>query len=377
MSDEGKSFRLRYVGARFDDARLPVDVLSDLPAFRDLLVAFAKDGWRALNSDRQRVPKGFDKSISFDLVAIEPGSAIPKLDWNRRTAQTQLPGFADELEQIVGTSFQEVVSLIDGAGYNRFPKTLPSEHIRALNKLGAGLREGERIEFQNTRGTDGKVVYLDSYRRKSLITRVRETYQARFEGIGTLVGTKANDGADGYIVVKTIEHGEIEIFVDLERVVNEFDGNIHADVQFELQIELDNNDRYRGLIEVHDVGLIDAQIGAELLRCRTRLAEIRELRNGWHEGGGLAIDMAAVAAAEKFLLKKPSLCGAYKIYPTEEGGVLFEFESNGWDFSLEFGENGSIEIYGIEVGGPGEMESLLFDEVGDDFMKEFDIRVGR
>ncbi|MFM0454151.1 hypothetical protein PQR21_27535 [Paraburkholderia nemoris] len=377
MSDEGKSFRLRYVGARFDDARLPVDVLSDLPAFRDLLVAFAKDGWRALNSDRQRVPKGFDKSLSFDLVAIEPGSAIPKLDWNRRTAQSQLPGFADELEQIVGASFKEVVSLIDGAGHDRFPKFLPSEHIRALNKLGSGLREGERIEFQNTQGTDGKVVYLDSYRRKKLITEVRETYQARFEGVGMLVGTKASDGKDGYIVVKTVEHGEIEISVDLERVVKEFDGNIYGDVQFELQIELDHNDRYRGVIEVHDVGLIDAQIGAELLRCRARLADIRNLRDGWHEGGGLRIHDAAVAAAEKFLLKRPSLCGAYKIYPTEEGDVLFEFESNGWDFSLEFGETGNIEIYGIQVDGPGEMEPLLFDEIGDDFMKEFDSRVGR
>lgn len=59
MADEEKSFRLRYVGSRFDNARLPVDVLSDLPAFRDLLAAFAKDEWLSLNSDRQRVPKGF------------------------------------------------------------------------------------------------------------------------------------------------------------------------------------------------------------------------------------------------------------------------------------------------------------------------------
>jgi hypothetical protein len=375
MSDEGKDFRLRYVGTRFDNARLPVDVLSDLPAFRDLLAAFAKDGWRALNSDRQRVPKGFDKGLSFDLLAIEPGSAVPRLNWNRHTAQTHLPGFADELEEIVDASFNEIVSLIDGAGHDRFPKSLPSEHVRALNKLGAGLRDDERIEFQGTHGTDGNVVYLDNYRRKKLITRVRETYQARFEGIGTLIGTRATE-EEGYISFKTAEHGEIEVVVDLERV-KEFDGNIYADVQFDLQIELDNNDRYRSVIEVHDVGLIDAQIGAELVRCRARLNDIRILPEGWHDGGGSAIGSAAVAAADKFLSKRPSLSGAYKIYPTEEGGVLFEFESNAWDLSVEFGANGSVEIYGIQLNGAGELEPVHFDEAGEDFMKEFDVRVGR
>ena len=50
-----RSFRLRYVGARFEGKRLPVEVLSDLAAFRDLVVAFAKDEWRKLNPARTRL----------------------------------------------------------------------------------------------------------------------------------------------------------------------------------------------------------------------------------------------------------------------------------------------------------------------------------
>ena len=87
--------KLRYVGARFNGAKLPLDVLADLPAFRDLVVAFAKDLWRKQNADRQRVPRGFDRSMSFDLTAIEDGSAIPNLTWDRESAQSCLPGFAD------------------------------------------------------------------------------------------------------------------------------------------------------------------------------------------------------------------------------------------------------------------------------------------
>lgn len=65
------------------------------------------------------------------------------------------------------------------------------------------------------------------------------------------------------------------------------------------------------------------------------------------------------------------MCGAYKIYPTEQGGILFEFESNGWDFSVELDNVGAVEMYGIQVeGGRGEMEPVTFDEVGDQFMME-------
>jgi hypothetical protein len=49
MFCQEESFRLRYVGARFKGKRLPVEVLSDLAAFRDPVVAFAKAEWRSLN----------------------------------------------------------------------------------------------------------------------------------------------------------------------------------------------------------------------------------------------------------------------------------------------------------------------------------------
>ncbi|MCK0510024.1 hypothetical protein GO608_002810 [Aromatoleum buckelii] len=75
--------------------------------------------------------------------------------------------------------------------------------------------------------------------------------------------------------------------------------------------------------------------------------------------------------------KRPSLCGAYRIFPTEEGGILFEFEINDWDFSVAFASDGSVEMYGIQIDGTGEMDPVRFGEIEDDFMKEFDDRVGR
>ena len=367
--------RLRYVGGRFVGARLPLDVLADLPAFRDLLVAFAKEEWRTVNSGRQRVPKGFDKSLSFDLTAIENGSAVPKLSWDRASAQQYLPGFADELKEIVDTSFSNIVNLFDDAALGKFPKALASEHVRALNKFASSLRDDERIEFLDRKGSDGNVVYIDNFRRKSLITKVRETYEARFEGSGTLVGIFADEV--GCIEVNTDVHGLIKINLDRDLVKTDFDGNIGSRVQFDLQIELDNTDKFRSIVEVHAVLLIDERIAADLDRCKIRLNEIQNLKDEWDDSGGLAINPAAVDSANSFLVRRPHFCSEYKIFPTAAGGVLFEFESNGWDLSLEFAPSGAVEFFGIEIDGSGEIDPVHFENIDGYLIAEFDKYAGR
>ncbi len=373
MPTRHKSFELRYVGARFAGKRLPVELLSDLSAFRDLVAAFSKDKWRHLNAHRQRLPKGFDKSISFDLVGLEDGSAVPKLDWRRELAQEMLPDFADEVEELVGHSYSDVLELLDGVGREQFPAALSSEHIHALNRLGAGLVSGERIEFLGSKGFDGNVVYLDATRRKALITRVRETYQTRYEDIGTLVGLHL----DGRINVETERFGELSLPVDPARIHDEFDGSTGSSVQFSLQIELDNRDSIRGVIEVYDVDLIDAELSGSLERCRQRLEEISCLKHGWHEGAGEPVLPIAAGLAKLLLSKRPLLAGGYRIYPTEAGGVLFEFIANNWDLSVEISNSGFVEFYGVKVDGPDELTPLRFQGLTEEFFQQYDEVTGR
>jgi len=375
---EDLDIQLRYVGERFNGAKLPLDVLADLPAFRDLIVAFAKELWRIQNADRQRVPKGFDRSMSFDLTAIEDGSAIPRLTWDRVTAQARLPGFADELQSLVDEAFGQVVSLVDNAANDIFPKALTAEHVRALNRFGSSLRDDERIEFVGRQDKTGNVVYLDSARRKSLITKVRETYVSRFEGTGTLIGVFApSDQFIGRVTVDTQAYGAIDIGVERERVIAEFDGNIGGQVQFELEVELDNADNYRSVVELHGLTLIDEQIAAELARCNARLQEITALGDGWDDENSRAISASAYQAAVAFLHKRPVMSSLYKIFPTSDGGVLFEFEKNGWDLSVEFSPGGGVEFFGIEVNGDGDFLPFHFDGVNAHFIEQFDKRVGR
>jgi len=371
MADEPKIFSLHYKGSRFRNARLPVDVLSDFPAFRDLLVSYAKDEWRRRHADRQRVPKGFDKSLAFDLVEIKDGSAIPQLEWNRSSAQVNLPGFADEIEEIVEAAYGDVVALIEGQTGR--VSALSSEKVRALNRFGAGLRENEKIELPDR--ASSKVVYLDAFRRKQLITGARETYQTRFEGIGELVGTSVRNDYEGSITVRTFEYGDITVPADPSQVREEFDGNLQHDVQFELLVELDSQDQFRRVADVFDIGVVDDELGAALTICRNRLEEIRSLDAGWNDGTGAEITDHALAAAEAFLAKRPAYCSAFRIFPTDSGGVLVDFEHAGWDYSVELTRLGGVEMYGVEIDGNGELEPIGFGGVTEDFLAIFDGRM--
>lgn len=370
MLDEPTIFSLHYKGSRFRNARLPVEVLADLPAFRDLLVSYAKDEWRRRNLDRQRVPKGFDKSLAFDLITIEEGSAIPRLEWNRDSAQVNLPGFADEIEEIVEAAYDDVVALIDGQD-GRIT-ALNAEKVRALNRFGAGLRDNETIEL--TSRSNGGVVYFDALRRKQLITGARETYLTRIEGVGELIGTYVPSGYQGHIVVRTEKYGNINIPVDPLQIYEEFANELNNEVQFELLAELDSQDRFRSVSDVFEVGIVFDEVRAVFEKAMKRLSELRALADGWHDGAGKQIAGDALEGVGQFFAQRPAFCELYRIYPTEEAAILIDFEIYGWDYSIEFGSDGAIEMYGIEVDGDAEMEPLDFQSV-DALVAEFDKRI--
>ena len=367
MADESaKIFSLTYQGLRFNGAHLPVEVLSDLSAFRDLLVAYAKDEWRNRNPERKRIPRGFENSFSFDLVRILEGSAIPQLEWNRTSTQAELPGL-DEIGDILETAYSNVVSLI---GETVAVTVLNAEKLRALNRFGAGLRDNEKIEMTDKRTSN--VVHLDTDRRRELITAVRGNYRTRFEGIGLLTGTNVMGGPGSFVKVFTDRYAVIEIPVEHDEIVSDFDGNLYAEVQFQLLVELDSRDRFRSVVEVFDIGVVDND---DFKKCRTRIDEIGTLKDGWNDGQGNQITQAALDAAQRFCIKHPTYCGLFRLYPTEVGGVLIDFEYHGWDFSVEISTTGGVEMYGIEIDGRQEMKPTVFPDLNSDFDAEFNRRV--
>ena len=377
MTTERKIFKLHYVGARFRQRRLPLDVLMDLPAFRDLIVSYVEAEWRAAHKTRKRLPKGFDQSLAFTLVDIGDGSAVPILEWDLDAAQPELPEFKDVMESYVERSFARAMALIDGADVQSAIIRQSPATGSALARLGLGLRDDERIEFVESRGTDGKVVFLDQRRRRSLISRRSDTHQTRFDSVGKLLGCRIDpEETDGSIIVSTEEHGEIRIPAAPERVRAYFGNNIGADVQFRLLILLDSSNTFRNIIEVFEVDVIDETIAANLERCRARVDALCALEGGWHDGGAVAITDEATSAVSRLLSARPHLAGSFRIYPTETGGFLLELVHRGWDYGIEIGPTGSVEIYGVRVDGPDEVYNETFGAIDDVFFERFDTLTG-
>jgi hypothetical protein len=212
-------------------------------------------------------------------------------------------------------------------------------------------------------GSDGNVVFLDKRRRERLITSVRDSYQIRYDGTGKLIGSGVDpSGTNGRINIHTEEYGTITLPVTADRVRSVFDGSVESEVYFRLHIELDNNEAVRSIVDVFDVDVIPPRVMASLSVSRNRIASLTLLQDGWHDGRGRAPTAKAAAASLRLLSRKPEMADSYSIFPTDDGGLLFEFVRQGWNHSIEIGPAGKAEIYSSEIDGEGEHRcSLLGD----------------
>jgi len=105
---------------------------------------------------------------------------------------------------------------------------------------------------------------------------------------------------------------------------------------------------------------IDAEDAEEFRIAMIRIDELRKLERGWLDGNGEAISQIAIEAARSALLQRPDIAKSkLGIFPTEEGGLTFEFTGNAWQLSIEIMPSGSIEFYGIQVDGTETVGPIL------------------
>jgi hypothetical protein len=367
--EENTTLSLKYVGRRFDGARLPLDVLNDLPALRDLVAALSKHEFRQKNPDRKRVPQGFDKAFSFSLIDVENGSAVPVIALDNDVAQQNLPNIGDGMSDFVQHAFQQIGRIYDDTGQDRFPSALPLDAIRALSKFGANIQDDERIEFIGTTGADGNVISLDSFRRKRLLTRVRETYTIEFDDVGFLTGL---DVTRNTIQVKTERYGEM--WFPLEGTAmpaEQFEGGINNLVEFSVSVELDANDVFQSIDAVHSVDLILPH-SQDVMKCVNRLQALSTIERGWlGDGEGKQLVHLAGVRATQLVFMRADLASLFKIYPTEDGGISVEFDKDGWSFAVEILPDGTLELDGSSESGEA-FEVQEFDGFSQLFFEKFD-----
>ena len=152
MSDEIRDVTtITFTGPRFDDAGLELDVLSELLAYRKLLIETAKELWRTENRERQRLPRGFEESIRLKFYSIEPGSAvvpIKRVVMHDDSLLFEPPPRVDEIDEAAQLIDETIAAVSED---QPIPDRMPKTVLPLLAALGENLREGEAMKTRAVR----------------------------------------------------------------------------------------------------------------------------------------------------------------------------------------------------------------------------------
>lgn len=156
---------------------MPVEVLPELAAYRELVVSVAKELYRAKNAGKKRLPKGFAQRLRLELREVLPGSAMPVLE---RAVSTplQVRDEFDDARDFVGRAVEEV------AAGRALPLGFPIKSLAAFSELGRTLRPDEHV-FLVPPGQDSGPKF-DRGVRGSLLLAGSNTYRDGVDIVGEL-----------------------------------------------------------------------------------------------------------------------------------------------------------------------------------------------
>lgn len=336
MSEHEKNVFVTHVlsGRRFADASVPVEVLPDLAAYRQLVVAVARALFFRHNPSRQRVPKGFEEQ--FQLVfreVVAPGSAAVPLERRDPTATAQLsliePDYFDEARDLVSDA-------IDAASTGRrFPAEFPLEVTQLFNAFGASLRPDEHIVVLGPRGSRAK---YDRGTRKKLVLMRDKTYEDDIELVAPIVQF------DRHRMLFEALLDDRRIPGRLEGVPEESFAVVRNAVAQASQISVrivgrgafDGADRLVRFVKIQEITYAEDEATREALDIKRRLAALGALPQGWLDGDGVALDERKLGDLADLLASvvDEGVPLPY-LYPLPEGAVLAEWSFPDAEVSVE------------------------------------------
>jgi hypothetical protein len=176
-------------GGRFDDHAIPVEVLPQFLAYKNLVSELAMALYRARNN-RVRVPAHFEEAFQLKLRKVTGDCAVPVLA--RPDAPFAEVAFdsmhanqeGDYYAQARDLIAQTVQALVDD---QPLPDAFPEEFLKDLLELGKFLNDDESLEFRGPLPVTGP--RYDAMVRVRLETRLTQpSYRAIKELQGAVVG---------------------------------------------------------------------------------------------------------------------------------------------------------------------------------------------
>ena len=343
MSDPLQFKPLELSGGRFDEASrgeivgFPLEVIAELARYERLLIKVARELWMLDHPGRQRAPKGFDEGLRLSIIAVDRGSVAPVLE-RRDTSDGRLfdpDGWVLRSQQTVVDAIAAIVAK------QPLPTSFPAHATPSLVQFGAGFREDERCVL--TRGQGDPVTYTQRARRH--LVRIASPEDIRIDGtlIGRLGAFHANkqqfEFADRSGARVTGAFTQAGLFPELKELTDR-----DADAAFVKLTCTYSTDIGGHLSAIEDVDDIETIVGPCEPLGRV-LRDLLQLRDGWHDGHGSALDLAAVEWVRDFAADLPEeWLRNFSVFPTLEGGALVERQVDGNRWSVEIDPAGDVIV---------------------------------
>ena len=336
---------LKYEGQRFTGGRLPLDVLSDLQALEDILTTFAREIWLRENA-RERMPTGYTDWFRMSLTGVGDGSAIPKIEIAILEDRQQVLLESETRQALITRAEREFAKVLEAASQGR-DVTLSATQIRNFNRFLTNLKPGEQFKYSASRSPispdNPDVISLDLERRKRFLTSVRTSYEQRIQGHARLKSVDEN----GSLRFVNSEYKEFPV-ADSSRAPTEYGSKIGSYYEFDLTVEFRHDDSIQSVITIHDLSPLEHP-------AISAIDEMADLESGWLDGHGREVSVRTINSAKNFLRICNPLPQFYAVAPTEHGGILLEYYANGWDYGIEFNDDGTIAFFAVEINGRSEI----------------------
>ena len=354
-------------GRRFEGHAVPVDVLAEFGAYRELVVAVARRLFLQENRGRQRVPKNFEGGFQLVVRTIADGSAVLPLE---RIGVTAGPGplslFPDDTAPDYFERARDLISkAIAAAGAEAvLPSAFPRDALSLFNSFGRTLGADEHIELRD--GGQSAVVY-DRKVRKSLVLTKEATYEDAASVVGQVVQFDRQRMTFELLHEGSRVSGRIEqLPEDRVRIIST--ACAQGD-QLRVRVDglgaHDSSDRLMRFVRIDDVSYAEDEALRTQLDIDKQLATLAELPEGWLDGDGALLDGVGLRWLTD-VLKRAEASGLSRpyIYPMPDGRVQAEWSYPETEVSAEFDLNAhKVEACGVHVRSQASRsEALALDD---------------
>lgn len=333
MSSESLFLRPKLKGDRFEDHKLPVNLMEDFSVLEELIFELAKKFYIEGNPSRKRVPNHFSENVSLKLSNLEEGSVIPNIFLVAVTSLStpSLPSVSNDYFRYFEQAKNKVFEIVEKANKGEATDLHP-KFLNYFNRIGRNLKEGESIDFLNDPSSVRDVIFNRNTRKKILLS-IDEKLEYK-------------ENIHKYALVPLVNKKAKTFQVEIEDCIVECD--LHKDFQ-EKVLEAFNGYDNKRFISLKGMGIynknmklihIDRIDSIDILDpfdVSVRLKELSKLEDNWYDGEqGKKLDSLALNQFEKLFesLYKDNL-PLPAIFPTISGDLLLEWKKEFVSISLE------------------------------------------